>query len=167
MVAAPMRAVLLTAALLACNPPSAGTTTGTTTSSTTSSTGDAPTSTGTTDACEGSADCETDAICVAAYDPSPDPENPGARGPAACTAIDACIGALDLARWCFDHQSCCESLRCRTVDGVCEPADLGQTGGETTTGVGTTTTSTTSTGTDTDTTSATDTTGPDTTSASG
>ncbi|MBL9100558.1 MAG: hypothetical protein JNL82_06360 [Myxococcales bacterium] len=163
-----MRPVLLAAALAACSPPSgAGTTSGASTSTSTSSTGDAPTSTGTTDACDGSADCETDAICVADYSPSPDPDDPGTRGPAACTDLGACIGPLDLGRWCFDHQGCCESLRCRTADGVCEPPELGQTGGETT---GTTSTSTTggeTTGETTGVASETDTTGPDTTSASG
>lgn len=168
MVAATMRPVLLAAALAACAPPGAGTTAGTTSSSSTStsSTGDAPTTGGTTDACQGSADCETDAICIADYTPSADPQDPGERGPAACTDLGACIGPLDLERWCFDHQGCCESLRCRTADGVCEPPDLGQTGGETT-GT-TTTTDPSSTGDDTTgVASETDTTGPDTTSASG
>lgn len=135
-VAATMRPVLL-AALVACAPPGTGGAGTTTASATTTATTDAPTSSGTTDACVGSGECDSEGICVADYDPSPDPADPGARGPAACAGPDACIPALDLGRWCFDHQGCCESLRCRTADGVCEPGDLGQTGGESSTGVAT------------------------------
>lgn len=161
--AAPMRLALL-AALAACAPNGAGTTAATTSgaSSSTTATGDAPTSTGTTDACLGSGECDSEGICVAEYTPSDDPEHPGARGPAACSDAGACIAALDLARFCFDHQGCCESLRCRTVDGVCEPADLGQTGGETTT-----TDATTTTGETTGTPDTTDTTGDTTTGTDG
>jgi hypothetical protein len=95
-----------------------------------------------------SSDCETDGICVAAFGPTTG-ELGGERGPPECVDEGACIKALDLSRWCFDHQSCCEDLRCRTADGVCEPPDLGvsSSGGDTTTTgtTGTTSTSDTST----------------------
>lgn len=127
------RITLLLAALAACAPNGAGPTPTTSSTSTGSADTDpGPTSTGTTDACMGSADCETDGICVAGYTPSADPENPGSRGPAGCVFVDDCIDSLDQTRFCFDHQGCCESLRCRTVDGVCEPPGLGQTTGTTT-----------------------------------
>lgn len=146
MVPAPMRTALLAVALAAsaaaCSPPGGGTTTSATTSSSTTTTGDLPTSSGTTDLCEGSADCDSEGICVAGYTPSADPEHPGGRGPAACVDGDACIAALDLERWCFDHQGCCESLRCRTADGVCEPPELGQTNSNSSGGADTTSTST-------------------------
>ncbi|MBZ5712515.1 hypothetical protein [Nannocystis pusilla] len=110
----------------------------------------AASTTGTT-GCMRSGDCDTDAICVAAYGPTTG-ELGGERGPAECVEDSACIGALDLGRWCFDHQSCCGDLRCRTADGVCEPPDLGvSTGATSTDGDGdTTTTSSTSTSTSTD-----------------
>jgi hypothetical protein len=166
MVRATMRAVLL-AALAACAPTGAGTTSSSTssTSDPAPTTAELPTSSGTTDGCEGSGDCETEGICVADYTPSADPENPGMRGPSACREKTACIAALDLGRFCFDHQGCCETLRCRTVDGVCEPADLGMTGAETTgTATDTSTSADTTTATETDSDSdSTDTTDTDTT----
>lgn len=148
----PTMRLLLLAVLAACAPTGTTTTTASSTTSSTAAATDAPTSSGTTDACEGSGECDSEGLCVAAYTPSADPRNPGQRGPAGCVAADECIPALDLARFCFDHQGCCESLRCRTVDGVCEPADLGLTGGETTTS-SSTTSSTSDTGDTTDTTS--------------
>lgn len=105
--------------------------------------------TGTT-GCMQSGDCDTDAICVAAYGPTTG-ELGGEPGPAECVDMGACIGALDLGRWCFDHRSCCGDLRCRTADGVCEPPDLGVSTGETTTEGGDTTTTSGSTSTATDT----------------
>lgn len=151
------------AALAACAPTGAGTTSSSTssTSDPAPTTSELPTSSGTTDVCEGSGDCETEGICVADYTPSADPNDPGMRSPSACLGKTACIAALDLERFCFDHQGCCESLRCRTVDGVCEPADLGQTGGETDTSTSadtTTTDTTTATDSDTGTTDTADTT---------
>ena len=86
--------------------------------------------TGTTDACIGTSDCDTDGICVADYAPL-DPPPGGMRGPADCAPKSACIGQLDLGRWCFDHRGCCDDLRCRPTDGLCEPATLGQTTGAT------------------------------------
>jgi len=166
MVRATMRPALFAAfaVLAACAPTGAGTATSSTTSTSdpAPTTSELPTSSGTTDACDGSGDCETEGICVADYTPSADPANPGARTPASCLEKTACIAALDLERFCFDHQGCCESLRCRTVDGVCEPADLGQTGGETTT-----TDATTTTGETTGTPDTTDTTGDTTTGTDG
>ena len=103
---------------------SAGATTGAGTDGTGGDTG-----TGTTDACDRSGDCETDGLCVADYLPAPEGGLGGARGPAVCVTPDACITALDLTRWCFDHQGCCDDLRCRTADGVCEPSGLGVTEG--------------------------------------
>ncbi len=73
----------------------------------------------------GTNDCDTDDICVAAYIPNNPPPG-GARGASSCAPVSDCIGALDLGRWCFDHQGCCEDLRCRRTDGICEPAELGQ-----------------------------------------
>jgi hypothetical protein len=64
----------------------------------------------------------------------PGPAGGGARGPALCVTVDTCIDALDVARWCFDHEGCCGDLRCRTADGVCAPPDLGVTTGDGTTG---------------------------------
>jgi hypothetical protein len=119
----------LAAALAACTPPAGpGGSAGETTSSA-DTTAAAPTSGATTDACERSGDCDSEGICVADYAPSPDPKTVGTRGAAMCAAADACIAALDLTRWCFDHQGCCEALRCR-ADGVCEPPQLGQTTGD-------------------------------------
>lgn len=141
-----MRRFAALAVLLACRPPPAqGGTEGETTGPAGSTGAD---STGTTDACMGSNDCETDGICVAGYQPGP--EGPGgAREPAVCATPGACIEALDLGRWCFDHQGCCGDLRCRPADGVCEPPDLGigtETGGDPDPTTGSTTGTTGSTG---------------------
>jgi hypothetical protein len=111
--------------------------------------------TGTT-GCMGSSDCDTDAICVAAYGPTTG-ELGGERGPAECVEDSACIGALDLGRWCFDHQSCCGDLRCRTADGICEPPDLGVSTGATSTDGDSDTTTTSSTSTSTSASTSTDT----------
>ena len=144
----------------ACNPAASSSSTDTSAGpSSSSSAPTEPTTAGTTDACDGSGDCDSEGICVAPYSPSDDPEHPGARGPAACVDLGACIGALDLERFCFDHQGCCESLRCRTVDGVCEPPELGQTGGETTGSDTTTSSTSTSTSTSSDDATTGDTTG--------
>ncbi|MEZ4385041.1 MAG: hypothetical protein R3A79_27170 [Nannocystaceae bacterium] len=127
-----MRALLASLLLLcgAC-PPADGET-----SATASSTSTAGTSSGgassTTDACEGASDCDTDGICVADYVGD---TLGGERGPARCVAESECIGPLDLQRWCFGHPSCCEGLRCRSVDGICEEPDLGE--GTDTAGTGT------------------------------
>lgn len=117
--------------LLACPP--GGSSTGSTGSASASTgptvtSGDQPTGT-TGDACMGSADCETEAICVADYDGVDTMPPGGMRGDASCSPRTDCIGALDLSRWCFDHQGCCDDLRCRPADGVCEPATLGQSTG--------------------------------------
>lgn len=152
MVAAVHRLGLLLLGLAACAPPGGGDTATTgpgATDTAAATTGDEPT--GTTDACMGSSDCETDGICVADYEAA-DPPPGGQRGAATCVANTACIGPLDLERWCFDHRGCCDDLRCRPTDGVCEPATLGQTTGgpDTTgdTGTGDTGTTGTSTGDD-------------------
>lgn len=122
---------LLTAACPQTPPSGTSATTGATTSGTTGGS--------TTDACERSSDCESGGICVSEYLPEPTGGPGGDRGPAICVTLDTCIDALDLARWCFDHQGCCGDLRCRTGDGVCEPADLGvTTGGTGSTGDGST-----------------------------
>lgn len=114
------------------------------------STGDEPTGTGTTDACMGSGDCDSEGICVADYTPADtSPPVGGMRSPASCAAEDACIGELDLTRWCFDHRGCCDDLRCRPADGICEPAHLGQltTSGDDSSSTGDSSSSTGSTGT--------------------
>jgi hypothetical protein len=115
---------LLTAACPQTPPSGTSATTGATTSDTTGGS--------TTDACERSSDCESGGICVSEFVPGPTGGIGGDRGPALCVTVDTCIDALDLHRWCFDHQGCCGDLRCRTGDGVCEPADLGVTTGDST-----------------------------------
>jgi hypothetical protein len=129
--------------------PAPGSDTSTSTGPPLTTTGDEPTGTGTTDACMGSGDCDSEGICVADYEAADTmPPSGGMRSPAACAPETACIAELDLSRWCFDHRSCCDDLRCRPADGVCEPALLGQTTGATdadTTGTGTDTTGTTGT----------------------
>ena len=107
--------------------------------------GDEPTGTGTTDACVGSGECDSEGICVADYEAADTMPPGGMRGTAECAPESACIGALDLGRWCFDHRSCCDDLRCRPADGTCEPATLGQTTGSDS--LGDTSTGDTSTGT--------------------
>lgn len=82
------------------------------------------------DACQSSEECETDAQCVAPYDPGSDPP----MGQGGC--IEACIEIDDLTRWCFDDESCCGDARCHPVDGLCEPGP-GTTGSSTSTGTGT------------------------------
>lgn len=62
------------------------------------------------DACLSSEDCEG-GYCVAPWTGAPP------RGPAEC--VDACVGALDLARFCIDDAACCEGLECSN-DGLCE-----------------------------------------------
>ncbi|MBA3548609.1 MAG: hypothetical protein H0T76_19160 [Nannocystis sp.] len=119
--------------LLACSPPGAGNSASATTGPALTSTGDGPTGGSTGDACLGSGDCETEAICVADYEAADMPPG-GKRGPASCQAPVDCVGATDLGRWCFDHQGCCDDLRCRPADGICEPPTLGQTTGAATTG---------------------------------
>ena len=168
MFAAVHRLGLLLLGLAACPSPGGGDTATTgpgATDTAATSTGDTPT--GTTDACMGSSECDSEGICVADYEAA-DPPPGGERGAASCVANTACIGPLDLERWCFDHRGCCDDLRCRPTDGICEPATLGQTtGGPDTTGetgtTGTGTTGTTGTtgpdGTTGDTTGDTDTTG--------
>ncbi len=149
------RCLLVLLVLSAC--PGAGNngSTGTSTGPTAGTTGEQPTS-GTTDACLGSGDCDSEGICVANYEAVATDPPSGMREAAECVEKTACITALDLARWCFDHRSCCENLRCHPADGTCEPRGLGETTtgttGDTTTGTGDTTTGTsasTSTGTDT------------------
>lgn len=152
--------------LLACSPTGSNATDATTTGPTLTGTGDQPTGGSTGDACVGSGDCDTEAICVAAYTAADTMPPGGERGPASCVAPVDCIGATDLGRWCFDHQGCCDDLRCRPADGICEPPLLGQTTGDTTSsstgepgttgdtgasstgGTGSTTTTTGTTGTD-------------------
>lgn len=94
---------------------------------------DSSTSDGTT-GCERSSECmgDTDAvvICVAEY--ASDTLG-GSRSEGRCVDASECIARLDLARWCFDHAGCCEGLRCRSADGICEEPGLGQdtsSGGE-------------------------------------
>ena len=114
--------------LLACSPGgSSGSASASTGPALTS--GDAPTGTSTGDACLGSGDCDTEAICVADYAAADTAPPGGMRGDASCSPPTDCIGALDLSRWCFDHQGYCDDLRCRPADGVCEPATLGQSTG--------------------------------------
>ncbi|MCA9653579.1 MAG: hypothetical protein KC501_26920 [Myxococcales bacterium] len=67
------------------------------------------------DACESSEDCEEGVHCIAPYDAGADPP----RGPGSC--VEVCLEANDLTHWCFDDQGCCGDLRCREVDGFCEP----------------------------------------------
>jgi hypothetical protein len=144
-----VRSLALVALLAACGgtPTLPGLSAGETTGAGTGGTGD--TGTGTTDACDRSSDCDTDGLCVADFVPAATGGLGGERGPAACVPADGCITALDLSRWCFDHQGCCDDLRCRTADGVCEPAGLGVTEGSSSGDIGSTgATDTTSTGTD-------------------
>lgn len=127
------RRLLLLLALSACPGAGAHGTTSGPGPTTLTTTGDQPTG-GTTDACVGSGDCDSEGICVADYQ-ADDTELPaGMRDAAECVAKSECIGALDLDRWCFDHRGCCENLRCRPTDGTCEPRNLGQTTGEASTG---------------------------------
>ncbi len=146
MVAAVSRLSLLgLLALAACTSGGAGSTATTgpgATDTAITTTADEPT--GTTDACMGSGDCDTEGICVADYEAA-DPPPGGKRGAAGCAPHSACIGALDLGRWCFDHRGCCDDLRCRPTDGICEPAKLGQTTGGFDTGTDTDPTDTTGT----------------------
>ena len=149
MVARVRRRLLVLLALSAC--PGAGnngtlsTTAGPGTGPGVTSTGDEPTG-GTTDACVGSGDCDSEGICVADYEAVETTLPAGMRDAAECVAKSECIGALDLDRWCFDHRSCCENLRCQPADGTCEPRGLGQTTGDAST-TGDADTGTTSTGT--------------------
>lgn len=147
--------LLLAFALTACRPPAGATTSDTAT--TTSTTG-ATSTTGPVDACERSNECDTDGtegICVAEYLPAD--TLGGERGPAVCATPGACVEELDLGRWCFDHPGCCEGLRCRAVDGICERPGLGQdTDTDTEGGSDTEGTSTTASTTDATTTSTTD-----------
>ncbi len=141
-----MRALLVPLLLLcgACPPPTSSTAT---TAATSGGSGSSTSTTG--DACAGASDCESEGICVAEYSAE---SLGGERGPARCEDPSLCIQALDLGRWCFEHPSCCEGLRCRKVDGICEVPDFG----ESTTGTGTSTgtsTSTSTTGDDTGSTS--------------
>ncbi|WP_143141310.1 hypothetical protein [Nannocystis exedens] len=137
-----MRRLAVVLVLAACRPPSLP---AVTEGDTAGATATAGTGSSSTTGCMQSGDCETDAICVAEYGPTTG-ELGGERGPAQCADESACIGALDLTRWCIDHQSCCGDLRCRIADGICEPPDLGVSTGETTTDGDTTTTTSTSTG---------------------
>ncbi|MCA9661216.1 MAG: hypothetical protein KC486_22950 [Myxococcales bacterium] len=141
-----MRALLASMLLLcgAC-PPASGTS-ATASSTSTGGTTTGGDSTSTTDACNGAGDCDTDGICVADYVAD---TLGGERGPARCVPASECIGPLDLQRWCLGHPSCCEGLRCRDVDGICEEPDFGE--GTETAGTAGTSTSTGTTG-DTDTT---------------
>lgn len=148
--------------LLACSPAGSGNSASATTGPASTTTGDEPTGGSTGDACLGSGDCDTEGICVAAYEAADTMPPGGMRGPASCVAPVDCVGPTDLSRWCFDHQGCCDDLRCRPADGICEPPTLGQTTGEATgqtTGEPGTTgaTSTGTTGTSTGTTAATST----------
>lgn len=117
------RLALILAVLVACRPPTTPGATDGASTSTSSASGEG--SSGTTDACMHSGDCDTDGICVADYAPGLEGGPGGVRGPAVCGDEGVCIGALDLTRWCFDHQGCCGDLRCRPADGVCEEAGLG------------------------------------------
>jgi hypothetical protein len=132
---APVRALLASLLLLcgAC-PPASGTS-ATASSTSTDGTTTGGDSTSTTDACDGAGDCDTDGICVADYVAD---TLGGERGPARCVPTSECIGPLDLQRWCFGHPSCCEGLRCRDVDGICEEPDFGE--GTETAGTSTSTT---------------------------
>ena len=125
MVAHVRRVLLIPLALAAC-PGSGGGTQGTSTGPALTSTGDEPTG-GTTDACMGSSDCDTEGICVADYEAVDTNPPAGMRSAAECVAKNDCIGPLDLGRWCFDHLGCCEDLRCHPADGTCEPPGLGET----------------------------------------
>jgi hypothetical protein len=118
--------------LLACSPAGSGGSTTTTTGPALTGTGDDPTGSSTGDACLGSGDCDTEAICVAGYQAADTLPPGGERGPSSCVPPTDCIGATDLTRWCFDHQGCCDDLRCRPADGTCEPPLLGQTTGAST-----------------------------------
>jgi len=162
--------------LLACSPAGSGNSASATTGPALTGTGDGPTGGSTGDACLGSGECDTEAICVADYEAADTMPPGGMRGPASCVAPVDCVGATDLSRWCFDHQGCCDDLRCRPADGICEPPLLGQTtggtdsSGEPTTGattVGTTADDTGATGTGATSTGATSTGTTDTTSTTG
>ncbi|MCB9703485.1 MAG: hypothetical protein H6711_16450 [Myxococcales bacterium] len=136
----------------ACRPPAVD---GSTSASGGASTSDASSSSsGTTDACNGSSECDSDGLCVAEYIPAD--TLGGERGPAHCVDPNQCIGELDLGRWCFDHPSCCEGLRCRKIDGICETPDLGGSTGESGDTGDTSSTSSSGTDTDTDTSTGTD-----------
>jgi uncharacterized membrane protein YgcG len=98
------------------------------------------------DACQSSEECETEALCVAPYDPGSDPP----MGQGGC--IEACIEIDDLTRWCFDDASCCGNARCHVVDGLCEPGpsatgtSTSDDGGSTNTSSGSTSSGSTSSG---------------------
>ncbi len=124
--------LLLAHALAACASDPGVTTV--TTSGPVVTTGDAPTGSSTGDECLGSGECDSEGICVADYQQVDTSPPGGMRGAAACEPETACIGSLDLTRWCFDHQGCCDDLRCHPADGICEPVGLGvSTGDESTT----------------------------------
>jgi hypothetical protein len=84
------------------------------------------------DECESSDDCDGDEVCVAPYDSEADPK----RGQAVC--VSDCVEALEVDKYCFDDEACCEGLECQP-DGLCEPpfegsggetGEMGTTGGE-------------------------------------
>lgn len=135
MVARVRRCLLVLLTLTACPGAGGNGTHGLTTTSTPNTTGDEPTG-GTTDACLGSGDCDSEGICVADYEAVDTSPPAGMRGAAECVARSECIAALDLDRWCFDHRGCCENLRCHPADGTCEPRGLGETDTGTDTGTG-------------------------------
>lgn len=111
-----LAALLVASTLGACRPPpSPPEEESTTSSGTTAATEYVGTTVSMPDVCQSSEECEEESHCVAAYDPGADPP----RGPGAC--VEACIEMDDLTRWCFDDQGCCGELRCREVDGFCEP----------------------------------------------
>jgi hypothetical protein len=64
--------------------------------------------------CESSEECEEGESCIAPYDPGN-----GGVGEAVC--VEGCIEENDLDLFCMDDAACCGDLRCRQVDGFCEP----------------------------------------------
>ena len=86
-------------------------------------------------------ECDTDDNCVAPYDPY-DPGEVSGKGAPIC--VDDCVAVNELQKWCMDNDACCQGLRCRSIDGLCEPSphatstgsttDTGTTGSGSTTG---------------------------------
>ena len=77
----------------------------------TSSTGEAGTTYDGPVPCERSEDC-AGGFCVAPYDG-------GGVGMGAASCVPECVPVDALDRWCIDDTSCCASLQCNPVDGLC------------------------------------------------
>lgn len=65
-------------------------------------------------ACERSEEC-AGGFCVAPYDG-------GGAGMGEAWCVPECVPVDALDRWCIDDTSCCASLQCDPVDGLCRAA---------------------------------------------